>query len=92
MGTNNRGGITMKKTARDIIREAVDAAPISQRKLADKMGVKSQQAVFNMLNAKNGMRVDNFVKMLDVLGYEVVVRNKVSDEEQVVSVEGSESE
>lgn len=82
----------MKKSAREIVREVVDASPISQKKLADKMGAKSQQAVFNMLNAKNGMRVDNFVKMLDVLGYEVVVRNKVTDEEQVVSAEGSDSE
>lgn len=82
----------MKKTAGVIAKDALTASGISQRKLADKMGLKSQQAVFNMLNAKNGMRVDNFVKMMDLLGYEVVVRNKVTDEEQPVSAEGSDSE
>jgi uncharacterized protein YmfQ (DUF2313 family) len=45
------------------------------------MEMKSQQAVFNMLNAKNGMRVDNFVKLMEIMGYDVVVRNRVTDEE-----------
>lgn len=93
MGTNiNRGGNTMKKTAGVIAREALAAAGISQRKLAHKMKLKSQQALFSMLNAKNGMRVDNFVKIMDTLGYDVVVRNKLTDEEQIVSAEGSDSE
>lgn len=80
------------KTAGQIAREALEASPISQKKLADKMGLKTQQAVFNMLKAKNGMRVDNFVKMMNVLGYDVVVRNRVSDEETVVAAEGVETE
>ena len=82
----------MKKTAGQIANDTWRASGVSQKKLADKMGLKSQQAVFNMLNAKNGMRVDNFVKMMDLLGYEVTVRNKVTDEELVVSAEGSDSE
>lgn len=82
----------MIKTAGEIARETLVAAGISQKKLADKMGLKSQQAVFNMLNAKNGMRVDNFVKIMDTLGFEVIVRNKVTDAEQLVSAEGSDGE
>lgn len=82
----------MRKTAGEIARETLVAAGISQKKLADKMGLKSQQALFSMLNAKNGMRVDNFVKIMDTLGFEVIVRNKVTDSEQLVSAEGSETE
>lgn len=82
----------MTKTAGQIAREVLDAAGISQKKLAEKMGLKTQQAVFNLLKAKNGMRVDNFVKMMNLLGYDVVVRNKVTDEEVFVSAEGSEAE
>lgn len=82
----------MKKTAVEIAKAALIAAGISQKKLADKMGLKSQQALFSMLNAKNGMRVDNFVKIMNTLGYDVVIRNKVTDEEQIAAVEGSESE
>ena len=71
----------MKMTATQAADEIRSAIGISQKKLAEKMELKSQQAVFNMLNAKNGMRVDNFVKMMEIMGYEVVVRNKVTDEE-----------
>lgn len=80
------------KTAGQIARETWEASGISQKKLADKMGLKSQQAVFNLLKAKNGMRTDNFVKMMNLLGYDVIVRNKVTDEETVVSAEGGEAE
>ena len=81
----------MKKTAGQIARELLAASGISQKKLADKMGLKAQQAVFNLLNAKNGMRTDNFVKMMDLLGYDVIVRDKVTDEEIKVSYVGSQS-
>lgn len=82
----------MTKTAGQIARDVLDATGISQKKLAEKMGLKTQQAVFNLLKAKNGMRVDNFVKMMNLLGYDVVVRNRVTDEEIHVAYEGSDSE
>lgn len=82
----------MNKTARKLAYDIWNASGVSQKKLAEKMGLKTQQAVFNMLNAKNGMRVDNFVRMMNVLGYDVVVRNKVTDEETLVDAEGNDSE
>ena len=80
------------KTAGQVARSVLEASGISQKKLAEKMGLKSQQAVFNLLKAKNGMRVDNFIKMMGLLGYDVVVRNKVTDEETVLASEGAEAE
>lgn len=76
----------MKRTAGQIAKELWGASGISQKKLAEKMGLKVQQAVFNMFNAKQGMRVDNFVKMMNVLGYDVVVKNRVTDETITVEV------
>lgn len=77
----------MGKTAVQFAKEALAQSGISQKKLADKMGLKAQQAVFNMLNTKNGMRTDNFVKMMCALGYDVVVRDKVTDKETKLVVE-----
>ena len=71
----------MQKTALQAANDIKEQSGISQKKLAEKMGLNSQQAVYNMLNAKNGMRVDNFVKTMAVLGYDVIVRNRVNDEE-----------
>lgn len=92
--TNRKGGnaVMNMKTAGQFAKEALEESPISQKKLAGKMGLKTQQAVFNMLNAKNGMRTDNFVKMMDALGYDVVVRNRVSEEEITLITEGAETE
>lgn len=82
----------MKMTAGEIAKEIMKASGVSQKKLADKMDLKAQQAVFNLLNAKNGMRTDSFVKMMNALGYDVIVRNRVNDTEMQVFYEGSGNE
>lgn len=82
----------MGETASKLAYDIWNVSGVSQKKLAEKMGLKTQQAVFNMLNAKNGMRVDNFVRMMNVLGYDVVVRNRVNDKETMVTPEGGGSE
>ena len=70
----------------DIAQKALNEAGISQKKLATKIGAKSQQAVFNMFQAKLGMRVDNFIKIMNALGYDVMVKNRVTDEVEIVEV------
>jgi transcriptional regulator with XRE-family HTH domain len=82
----------MQKTALQAAYDIQEKAGISQRRLAEKMGLKSQQAAYNMLNAKNGMRVDNFVKMMAVLGYDVIIRNRVNDEEIEIIAKGDEEQ
>jgi transcriptional regulator with XRE-family HTH domain len=71
--------------AKEIIKEAMTADKITQKELAEAIGLKTQQAIGSLLLRENGMRLDNFLKMLDVMGYEVVVRKKlgVSDEWKV---------
>ncbi len=68
--------------AKDIIKKAMSADKITQKELAEAIGLKSQQAVGSLLNRENGMRLDGFLKMLDVMGYEVVVRKKLGASEE----------
>lgn len=82
----------MMTTAREFAKCAVETSKLSQKRLALKMGLKAQQAVFNMLNAKNGMRTDNFVKMMNALGYDVIVRDRISEEDTVLVPETEEAE
>lgn len=70
-----------QNTALGVVKNAYEGAGISQKKLADKIGAKSQQAVFNMMNAKNGMRADNLIKLMNAMGYDVIVRDRVTDKE-----------
>ena len=82
----------MKKTATQAAIDIWKDSGLSQKKLAEKMELKSPQAAFNMLNAKNGMRADNFVKMMNILGYDVVIRNKVNDEEIEIITKADDAE
>ena len=57
-----------------IIKEIMQQEGLSQRALANKMGASSQQVVGNMLKRENGMRIDNFLKILHAMGAKVVVQ------------------
>lgn len=72
----------IKKNEKQIIRDAMAADGITQKELADALGLVAQQSVGNMLARKNSMRLDNFVKMLDAMGYAVVVRKKLGESEE----------
>ena len=58
----------------EVVRAAMAADGISQTNLAAKLGYKHQSSVGNAVNRENGMRVDVFVKMMNAMGYDVIVR------------------
>ena len=68
--------------AKEIIDKARAADKITQKELAEALGMCSQQSVGNMMARKNGMRIDNFIKILNVMGYEVIVRKKLGESEE----------
>lgn len=63
-----------QKTPQKILADAMGEAKVTQKAMADAMGLKSPQAVGNILYRENSVRVSSFVKMLNLMGYEVVVR------------------
>ena len=67
---------------KEIIKTAMATDGITQKELAEALGWSSQQSVGNMLTRKNSMRLDNFVKMLNEMGYDVVVRKKLGVSEE----------
>jgi antitoxin component HigA of HigAB toxin-antitoxin module len=56
------------------IRAVMSSDGITQANLAERLGYKTQSGVSNALSRENGMRVDVFVKMMNAMGYDVVVR------------------
>lgn len=58
----------------EVVRSVMSADGITQMELANKLGYKTQSGVGNALSRENGMRVDVFVKMMNAMGYDVVVR------------------
>ena len=58
----------------DIVKEALKSVGWTQATLSKKMGYSKQSSVSNRIN-EGSMRVDTFVKFLDAMGYEVVVKS-----------------
>ena len=58
----------------EVVRAVMTTDGITQANLASKLGYKTQSGVGNALSRENGMRVDVFVKMMNAMGYDVVVR------------------
>ena len=68
--------------ANKIVGELMVKDKVTQKELAEAMGLKSAQAVGNILYRENSVRVSSFVKMLDIMGYEVIVRKKIGESDE----------
>lgn len=62
---------------KEIIKTAMSARGYNQTMLASAAGLKRQSNVSEMLRGKS-LRVDNFVKLLDAMGFDVVVKDRNS--------------
>lgn len=62
--------------SKDILEKVMKDEKVTQKELATAMGLKSQQAIGNMLTRQNSIRLESYVKMLNKMGYEVIVRKK----------------
>ena len=68
-------------SAEELIRKAIENEGLNQLKLAQKMGC-SRQNVSDFLNrSKKGMRFDSFARMINILGYEVILRKQENNAE-----------
>lgn len=76
-------------TEKDVVREVMALRKWSQPMLAKESGFKSQSNITGLLNNnKNGIRMDNLFKMLNAMGCEIVVRDKMgSKKEWVIDME-----
>ena len=61
--------------AKKAIKEIMKACGWSQEKLAEKCGMKSQSNITGILNRNSSLRVDVFLKMIQAMGFELVVRD-----------------
>ena len=77
---------------KQIVREVMKLRGWSQPKLANEVGGWSQSNISGLLNNnKNGIRMDNLFKMLNAMGCEIVVRDKMgSKKEWIVDMKEEE--
>lgn len=58
-----------------IVREAMKVRGINQQMLAQQAGLKYQSNVGGMLRSEH-MRVDNFFKLLNAMGFDIIVKDR----------------
>jgi hypothetical protein len=72
-------------TEKDIVRKLMKIRKWSQPMLAKEAKFPSASNITGFLNNnKNGIRMDNFYKMVSAMGYEIVIRDKMGDREEFV--------
>lgn len=67
-----------------LIRSKIVERGINQKQLAEKAGLKNQSNVSMMLKVNN-MRLNNLFALLNALDCELVIRDKVTGVENVIS-------
>lgn len=74
-----------------IVRKAMADNNLTQMALATKLGLKTQAVVSSRLRSE-GMRVDNFVEMLNACGYTIEIKNPTGEVEYSFRPEVSSDE
>ena len=63
---------------KEIVKEVMAMRGWSQATLAKEAGFKQQANITGLLNrGENGMRIDKLAKMLNAMGCEIVIRDKM---------------
>lgn len=62
--------MTIGKAIRDVMKKR----GVTQIEMRDKLGYKAQSAVAKML--RSDMQVSNAIRMLDIVGYEIIIQTK----------------
>lgn len=70
--------------AKEAIREAMKVCGWSQEKLAKACGMKGQSNVTGVLNRGSSMRVDVLLRMVNAMGFEVILRDTRGKSEFVI--------
>ena len=75
---------------KEIVKEVMAMRGWSQATLAKEAGFKQQANITGLLNrGENGMRIDKLAKMLNAMGCEIVIRDKMgSGKEWMVDLNG----
>lgn len=66
-------------TDKEVIFEAMKAHNYNANVLAKSLGYSHTSGVTERLRVKQAMRCDTFVKFLDEMGFEVIVKSKLAD-------------
>lgn len=71
----------------EAINECLRFRGMNKSKLSEKMGMTRPQVLNNQLSRGAGMRLETVLAMVNALGYDVVLKDRISGAEVVVNAE-----
>lgn len=71
-------------TAIEAIREIMQSNKVSLSELSEYADLGSKSNVHHLLNLRNDLKVGTFVKMLEALGYQLVIQSEETEDEIVI--------
>lgn len=74
------------------MRDARVKANVTYRKVAEKSGMNNYQYVQKVMNPKYNARTHIFVLIANALGYDIIMRDRVTDEEIIIISSGGDDE
>ena len=77
--------------AKEVIKAVMELRHWNQSKLAEEAGFKGQSNITGFLNRNSSMRVDSLVQMVEAMGCEVIVRDKMGSKQEWRITDGKES-
>ena len=66
----------------EAIKEIMKMREWSQTKLAEEAGFKGQTNITGMINRSVSMKVDNLIRLVEAMGCEVVIRDKMGSKKE----------
>lgn len=71
---------------RELINHCLEQRKMSKTQLAKKAGYASPQNLTNKLARPSGMRIDSLVEIMNAMGYDVVIKDRMNDAEIVLTM------
>lgn len=71
-------------TAIEIVQNIMQDTGTSLGELAEYADLGSKSNVHHLLNLRNDLKVGTFVKMLEALGYQLIVQSTETEEEEIL--------
>ena len=74
----------------EAINECLRFRGMNKSKLSEKMGMARPQVLNNQLSRGSGMRLETVLAIVNALGYDVVLKDRISGAEVMVNMEAEE--
>lgn len=68
--------------SKDCVKEIMKFRGWTQSKLAEESGVGTQSRVTGFINRSESMRVDNLLTLIEAMGCELVIRDKMGSKQE----------